>query len=336
MWRLTTLWQRLLAQSWWLKSGLLAVAVVVPLSAAAAVIALSGGGKDADSYKTVVGDGTPTATRTNRTGTRGGVTPTPTPATTVSATQELVPQATAEVRQAPPPPVAPQPQPAACQPGFVLVWNEVCLAAGYGDYPTWAVDQVSYWFFGLVGAIPSADDIAINRQVCSASPDTYRDWRVACSDTGGEYLVNHDTGGAKTANATAEAAVAYWIDLWNSPPPPSGTILVARDGQFLGNVTCNEFDSDGIFNRFGSYGSQFSSTSIWNQFGTYGSQFGSYSPFNKFGQAPEILDGNSLVAYLTVSAISTPAVTPEELVYSCFKNSPGSLDYWLGLVVDRT
>src|SRR5437867_2924771 len=49
-------------------------------------------------------------------------------------------------------------------------------------------------------------------------------------------------------------------------PPALGAALVAADGQYLGLVTCNRFDTDGIFNRYGSYGSRYSSTRIWNKY----------------------------------------------------------------------
>jgi hypothetical protein len=42
----------------------------------------------------------------------------------------------------------------------------------------------------------------------------------------------------------------------------TGLALVAADGQFLGTISSNAFDSDSVCNQFGRYGSQFSSTSI--------------------------------------------------------------------------
>lgn len=262
--------------------------------------------------------------------------PTPIPTPTPSPTEAPAAAATS-------PPVAqptvvepPAPPPSACEAGLILVWGSVCLPQGYGDYPTWAVDQVSNWFFGLVGLTPTAEDIAANSQNCSAAPDAPRYWRVTCADTGGEYLVNHDDGSVSTANAAADAAVLWWIILHSPPSAPTGTTLVAQDGQYLGIVTCNEFETDGIFNRFGSYGSRFSSTSIWNRFGSYGGQFGPYSPFNSFAQPPEILDDGTLVAYLTVSSIWIPSITPEDLVLACFSSDPTDLEYWLGLVADSS
>ena len=118
------------------------------------------------------------------------------------------------------------------------------------------------------------------------------------------------------------------------PPVQEAGTLMAADGQFLGVVTCNRFDPDGIFNRFGSYGSRFSSTSIWNRFGEYGGRFGQYSPFNRFAKPPTITNGS--VAYLTMKAPYLPRVTPLDLVLGCFGSDPSTLDFWLGLIEDSS
>lgn len=125
------------------------------------------------------------------------------------------------------------------------------------------------------------------------------------------------------------------------PAPPPGTTygstLIAGDGQYLGTVTCSEYETDSIFNRYGSYGSKFSTTSIWNKFGTYGGKFGSNSPFNKYSLSPpELTQAYSLQAYLSVSASHYPAVHPADLVNYCFDDGSGSWDYWMGLVIDNS
>jgi len=79
--------------------------------------------------------------------------------------------------------------------------------------PTWAVDRVSHWFFGLVGLTPTGLDIAANRQSCPATPSAEGYWRVYCADTGGEYVVNEEDGAVSTANLAAEAAILQWIAL---------------------------------------------------------------------------------------------------------------------------
>ena len=88
-------------------------------------------------------------------------------------------------------------------------------------------------------------------------------------------------------------------------------ILVAQDGTYIGKLTTNKFDSESIFNEYGTYGSKFASKSIWNEFGTYGSKFNKYSPFNEFSTTPPaILHGEDIVGYLSLNLNNTGAISP--------------------------
>lgn len=72
---------------------------------------------------------------------------------------------------------------------------------------------------------------------------------------------------------------------------------------YLGCLTCSPYDSDSIWNEYGSHGSQYSSESIWNEYGQYGGEYSSYSPFNPYTQTPPIIvdkSGNSY-GYLTAN-----------------------------------
>ena len=51
------------------------------------------------------------------------------------------------------------------------------------------------------------------------------------------------------------------------------SFLLAQDGQFLGMLSSNKYQSDSVINKYGSYGSKYSSTSIFNQYGQYGSRY---------------------------------------------------------------
>ena len=77
--------------------------------------------------------------------------------------------------------------------------------------------------------------------------------------------------------------------------------IVAQDNKntYLGKLT-NSFDSDSVFNEFGTYGSEFSSESIWNEFSTFGSEFSNYSPFNEFTSTPPmIIKNGTVIGYLS-------------------------------------
>lgn len=64
------------------------------------------------------------------------------------------------------------------------------------------------------------------------------------------------------------------------------SFLLAQDGQFLGMLSSNKYQSDSVMNEYGSYGSKYSSTSIFNQYGQYGSRYATYSPFNPYTSTP--------------------------------------------------
>jgi hypothetical protein len=64
------------------------------------------------------------------------------------------------------------------------------------------------------------------------------------------------------------------------------SFLVADDGQFLGKLTLNEYETESILNNYGSHGSKYASTSINNQYSSYGSKYSSLSPNNQFTSTP--------------------------------------------------
>lgn len=94
------------------------------------------------------------------------------------------------------------------------------------------------------------------------------------------------------------------------------SFIVANDGQFLGKLTLNKFDSDSIYNEFGNYGSKFSATSIFNKFSNYGSPFSSLSPFNQFSNTPPYIYLHGVKhAYLSVNQfLGFKTLNPNELI----------------------
>ncbi|MFN4316373.1 MAG: hypothetical protein ACK4E0_18965 [Chitinophagaceae bacterium] len=68
---------------------------------------------------------------------------------------------------------------------------------------------------------------------------------------------------------------------------PSGeSYLIAEDGQYLGKITSNKFDSQSILNKYGSFGSKYSTTSIFNKYSQYGSRYGTFSVNNPYSSQP--------------------------------------------------
>lgn len=93
------------------------------------------------------------------------------------------------------------------------------------------------------------------------------------------------------------------------------SFLEASDGQYLGKLCLNEFDTESILNRYGQYGSQFSTTSIINSFSVYGSPYSALSPNNPFTTTPpKIYLRGQLWGLLTVNGfLYGPKISPIEL-----------------------
>lgn len=73
---------------------------------------------------------------------------------------------------------------------------------------------------------------------------------------------------------------------------------------YLGCLNCDEYNSDSIWNTYGTYGSKYNTNSIWNAYGTYGSKYNSYSPWNAYSSDPPVVvDKNGkFYGYFTVNA----------------------------------
>ena len=113
--------------------------------------------------------------------------------------------------------------------------------------------------------------------------------------------------------------VVYATTYNNTESEIVGPLLLYSDETkrvFLGELTSNKYDSDGIFNQYGSYGSKYSRTSIWNEYGDYGSAYSSYSAFNEYAMNPPlIIDGNGyIVGRLTVNKYTEGGVSPYEIL----------------------
>lgn len=110
----------------------------------------------------------------------------------------------------------------------------------------------------------------------------------------------------------------YWTDTSNYNSENTTTssnmdlplYLYSNDGKtYLGKLTLNEYDSDSIWNKYGTYGSEYSTNSIWNKYGTYGSKYSSYSAFNPYATTPPIIVSNSgkIIGYLSANKYLTDA-----------------------------
>ncbi|MDP2997841.1 MAG: SUMF1/EgtB/PvdO family nonheme iron enzyme, partial [Bryobacterales bacterium] len=131
--------------------------------------------------------------------------------------------------------------------------------------------------------------------------------------------VTNACGQADSEAATVSVATSSGTlpGVGNSCSSIEGALLFAHDGQYLGKVTSNTYDSESLGNKYGNYGDPYSSVSIFNQYGTYGGQNSLLSPFNPYTNTPPVLFLNSKpVVYLTANRNITPRLDPTA-VYPC-------------------
>lgn len=96
-----------------------------------------------------------------------------------------------------------------------------------------------------------------------------------------------------------------------------GSYLIAADGQYLGKITNNPYDTDSILNQYGPYGSQYSAVSIFNPYSPYGSQYGAYSINNPYCvQPPTLYINGRLVGQVTVNQHVQNRISPEAFFYT--------------------
>ncbi len=99
--------------------------------------------------------------------------------------------------------------------------------------------------------------------------------------------------------------------------------LYSNDGKtYLGKLVTSTYDTDSVWNPYGTYGSKYSSCSIWNTYGDYGSKYASTSAFNSYALSPpKIVDDNGkFFGYLTANKYTIDGYTIEELTQFLKKN----------------
>ncbi len=99
----------------------------------------------------------------------------------------------------------------------------------------------------------------------------------------------------------------------------SGAKIIAQDDEntYLGKIS-NSYDSESIFNEYGTYGSEYSSNSIWNEYSTFGSEYSSYSPFNKYTSTPPmIIKDGKIIGYLSANKSIEASISPNLLKALC-------------------
>jgi glutaredoxin-related protein len=94
------------------------------------------------------------------------------------------------------------------------------------------------------------------------------------------------------------------------------SFLQGQDGQFLGKIISNKYDSDSILNKYGTYGSKYSNTSIFNKYSQYGSPYGSNSVNNPYCQTPpKLFIKGQFVGVVSVNKYVANQIPTETFLY---------------------
>ncbi|ABX49407.1 MULTISPECIES: hypothetical protein [Shewanella] len=98
-----------------------------------------------------------------------------------------------------------------------------------------------------------------------------------------------------------------------------GATLIAQDGEntYLGKLG-SKYDSDSVFNNYGTYGSEYSAESIWNKYGQFGGKYSTYSVFNQYTSTPPmIIKNKQIIGYLSANKAMANSVSPNLLKAVC-------------------
>lgn len=107
----------------------------------------------------------------------------------------------------------------------------------------------------------------------------------------------------------------------------SSSYLQAQNGQFLGEITRNAYDSNSLLNDYGPYGSEYSPTSIFNRYSQYGSEYGSYSIRNAYCQyPPKLFIKGKFFKYITDNQYINPRISSKIFFYNLENNIDGLIN----------
>src|SRR5690349_10987836 len=115
--------------------------------------------------------------------------------------------------------------------------------------------------------------------------------------------------------ASGQRAPAAALESW----------LVAADGQYLGKITDNAYDTKSITNEYGPFGSAYSNTSIFNGYSPYGSEYGQYSVNNPYCTQPPKLYLNGRLSGVVSANEYVPNRIPTKAFLLALKNNIRSL-----------
>lgn len=85
---------------------------------------------------------------------------------------------------------------------------------------------------------------------------------------------------------------------------------------YLGCLSCTKYESDSLFNKYGTFGSKYNADSIFNNYGEYGSKYSSISACNQYASDPPIIvdDEGNAYGVLTLNKYHQHAIDNADIV----------------------
>lgn len=98
-----------------------------------------------------------------------------------------------------------------------------------------------------------------------------------------------------------------------------GAKVIAQDSKntYLGEVS-NSYNTDSIFNEYGTYGSEYNDKSVFNSYGNFGNEYNQYSATNSYSSEPPMLIKNQkVIGYLSTNKDIQGTISPALLKALC-------------------
>ena len=109
-------------------------------------------------------------------------------------------------------------------------------------------------------------------------------------------------------------------------PTEQDSFLVAQDGQYLGRITRNQYDTNSLLNVYGPYGSRYSSTSIFNPYSQYGSKYGQFSVNNPYCSVPpQLFIQGKLIGHVSKNQYVSDLIPTDAFLHTLQHDLPSLL-----------
>lgn len=100
--------------------------------------------------------------------------------------------------------------------------------------------------------------------------------------------------------------------------------------EFLGCITCSEYDSSSICNEYGTYGNEYSTDGMFNEYSGYGNEYSSDSPWNEYSTSdsvPVVVDRDGgFYGYFTINEYRSDAFDHSDTLNQIFDNVNGDIE----------